>query len=56
MNDQEIANMIRNQWELGKGQSSRILRLIRHELGIACEQSRFKKIYHSVKNTSSTAL
>jgi hypothetical protein len=56
MNDQEIANMIRNQWELGKGQSSRILRLIRHELGIACEQSRFKKIYHFVKNTSSTAL
>ena len=56
MTDQEIANTLITYWVLGKGQSSRILRLIRHELGIACEQSRFKKIYHFVKNTSSTAL
>ena len=53
---QEIANTISNHWESGKGQSSMLLRLIRHDLGIACEQSRFRKIYHSVKNTSSTAL
>lgn len=56
MTDQEIANTLITYWVLGKGQSSTLLRLIRRDLGIACEQSRFKKIYHSVKNNSSTAL
>jgi hypothetical protein len=51
MNDQDIENIIRKNWILGKGQSSLLLRFIRSELGIACAQSRFQRIYHIVKNT-----
>jgi|CXWL01.1.fsa_nt_gi hypothetical protein len=49
--DQEIGIAIRNNWVFGKGQSSVLLRIIRRDLNIACEQSRFKGIYHEVKNT-----
>lgn len=51
LSDQEIGNTIRNNWANGKGQSSTLLKIIRRDLGIACEQSRFQDIYHSVKNT-----
>jgi hypothetical protein len=51
LSDEEISTAIHNNWERGKGQSSTLLRIIRRELGIACEQSRFRTIYHTVKNT-----
>ena len=49
LSDDEIYNAIRDNWAEGRGQSSALLRIIRHKLGIACEQSRFRTIYHSVK-------
>lgn len=49
LTDQEISTTIQNNWALGKGQSTKLLRIIRHDLGIACEQSRFRDIYHTVK-------
>ena len=51
LSDQDIGIAIRNNWECGKGQSSALLRIIRRDLKIACEQSRFRDIYHTVKNT-----
>lgn len=49
LTDSEIGTTIRENWERGKGQSSSLLQIIRHELNIACEQSRFRDIYHSIK-------
>ncbi len=49
LTDSEIGTTIRENWERGKGQSSSLLRIIRHELNIACEQARFRDIYHSIK-------
>jgi hypothetical protein len=51
ISDQEVSNVIQLNWEYGKGQSSTLLRIIRSELGLACAQSRFLKIYHTIKNT-----
>ena len=51
LSDQDIGIAIRKNWESGKGQSSKLLRIIRSDLGIACEQSRLRDIYHTVKNT-----
>ncbi|QKE37676.2 hypothetical protein [Ferrovum myxofaciens] len=51
LDEKEISKVIQDNWVKGKGQSSLLLRIIRDELNIACEQSRFKKIYHSVRNT-----
>lgn len=50
LNDQDISNAIQSNWESGKGQSSALLRIIRRDLGVACEQSRFREIYRTVKN------
>lgn len=47
--DNGIHKAIFENWENGKGQSSKLLRIIRRELGIACEQTRFRNIYYSVK-------
>lgn len=49
LSDHEIGEEIRDNWERGKGQSTALLRIIRRDLDIACEQSRFRDIYHSVK-------
>ncbi len=51
LSDKDIGIAIRDNWENGKGQSSTLLRIIRIDLGIACEQSRFRNIYHTIKNT-----
>lgn len=49
LSDTEIYRVIHKNWSKGRGQSSELLRMLRHDLGIACEQSRFRIIYHSVK-------
>ena len=51
LDDFGIFEVIRCNWARGKGQSSSLLRILRHELGIACEQFRFRKIYHEVRKT-----
>lgn len=48
LSDLEIGKAILDNWNLGKGQSSLLLHIIRHNLNIACEQSRFREIYRSV--------
>jgi hypothetical protein len=49
LSDIAIFRVIRKNWSNGQGQSSELLRMLRHDLGIACEQSRFRNIYYSVK-------
>lgn len=49
LTDPQISKTIRKNWKKGKGQSNLLLRIIRDDLNIACEQKRFTKIYYSVK-------
>jgi hypothetical protein len=49
LSDDEIGKVIRDNWGRGKGRTTTLLRIVRRELDIACEQSRFKNIYHSIK-------
>jgi hypothetical protein len=51
LTDTEIGTAIRENWARGKGQSSLLLRIIRQDLNIACEQSRFRDIYHSIRKS-----
>jgi hypothetical protein len=51
LDDEGVGTAIRDNWVRGKGQSSELLRILRRDLGIACEQSRFQLIYHTVKNS-----
>lgn len=50
LTDQELTNVLIENWSRGKGQSTALLKIVRRELNIACEQSRFRGLYHSVKN------
>ena len=49
LNDLEIGKAVSANWIKGKGQSSLLLRIIRDDLNIACEQKRFTRILNSVK-------
>lgn len=48
--DAEIAQLIGQHWQDQFGQSGRLLRYLRADLGIACEQSRFRQLYHRVRD------
>jgi hypothetical protein len=43
--DKEIIALIRRHWNEARGQSSRMLRLLRDDLGVACEQGRFRTLF-----------
>lgn len=51
LDDNGVGAAIRDNWVRGKGQSSELLRILRRELDIACEQNRFRTIYYTVKKT-----
>jgi len=51
LSNHELNDVIRDNWKRGKGQSSALLKIVRQDLDIACEQSRFKGIYHLVKQS-----
>lgn len=53
LNDGEIRNTIIQNWENGKLSSARMLRILRDDLAISCEQKRFSKIYRELKNIES---
>jgi len=46
--DDEVQALIREHWHAAGGRSGRMLRVLRDELGIACEQSRFKNLFIEV--------
>jgi hypothetical protein len=46
--DPEIRIAIAQNWQAVGGRSTAMLRLLRHDLGIACEQGRFRRLFHAV--------
>jgi hypothetical protein len=49
LNDDELLKTIRTEWDSVQGRSTQLLRKLRDELGIACEQGRFAKLAASVR-------
>lgn len=47
--DAQLLSMIRQHWNVVDGSSSKLLRLFRDELGVACEQSRFAGLARRVR-------
>jgi hypothetical protein len=50
MSDASIMELISKHWNETSGQSGRMLRHLRDNLNVACEQSRFKNLFHQVAN------
>ena len=48
--DDELRALVGKHWERARGQSGKMLRLFRGELGIACEQSRMSRLVAEVRN------
>jgi len=49
LEDPELIQVISSLWERAEGKSSRMLRILRDEEQIACEQNRFKNLFRQVK-------
>lgn len=49
LSDEQILRVIRRLWLRAEGQSARMLRIVRDDENIACEQSRFKNLFNQVK-------
>jgi hypothetical protein len=49
--DEEIRGLILEHWEAVGGRSGMMLRKLRDELGVACEQGRFKALFHEAAET-----
>lgn len=47
--DDEIVLTLKALWERHDGAGGRLLRHLRNEAGIACEQARFKDLWHRVR-------
>jgi hypothetical protein len=56
LSDNEIKSLISRRWSSCKGQSSQLLRALRDEELVACEQSRFSKLWREVKNERNSQL
>jgi hypothetical protein len=48
--DAEICEVIKDNWINCKGQSTIMLRMLRHQFNYACEQTRFRKLFLIVRN------
>ena len=48
--NQEITRLIREQWETADGRSTTLLRYLRDEAFVSCEQSRFAQLFRSVRD------
>lgn len=51
LDDQEVLVLIEQHWDRAGGSSTRLLRLFRDELAIACEQSRFAALARQVRES-----
>jgi hypothetical protein len=50
LTDEEVIEVIRESWHEASGYSARMLRLLRDEKNIACEQGRFARLFNQVKS------
>lgn len=48
--DQELLKLLRDNWAMANGSSTKLLRMFRDELNIACEQGRFSRLAAIVRN------
>jgi hypothetical protein len=48
--DEEILATLRANWHVHRGQSAQLLRFLRDEALVQCEQSRFKGLWHQLKS------
>lgn len=48
--DEEIVALIHRHWRSVDGRSGRMLRYLRDDLGVACEQSRFRDLFRAAKD------
>ncbi|WP_218946903.1 hypothetical protein [Acinetobacter sp. YH16052] len=55
LTDDEISKLILEGWDFCNGQSSKLLRFLRDEKMIACEQSRFQALWRHIKNEKMNA-
>lgn len=49
LQDDEILKLLQKHWDAADGNSSKLLRLFRDDLKVACEQSRFAKLARQVR-------
>jgi hypothetical protein len=52
--DEQIAELIRTNWSRYQGSASKILRFLRDDANVACEQSRFSGIWRGIKEEQSS--
>lgn len=56
LSNEAILDLIRDHWEAGKGQTGRLLRIVRDELRVRCEQSRFAGLVQRVREEKGAGL
>lgn len=49
LSDEEIRRVLKAQWTRHRGSSARLLRHLRDEAGISCEQKRFSRIWQALR-------
>jgi hypothetical protein len=49
ISDEGVRKLLRENWSKSGGQSSKLLRFLRDEAGVACEQSRFRSLCSEVR-------
>jgi hypothetical protein len=49
LGDQAVSELIRQNWLVAEGKSTKMLRHLRDTLGVACEQKRFQNLFSQVK-------
>ena len=49
LSDPDITKLIHSHWRDARGQSGRMLRFLRDDLGIACEQGRLRDLFRAAK-------
>lgn len=47
--DEEVRGYMRDRWEHAGGQAARMLRVLRNDLRVACEQKRFQALFREVR-------
>jgi thymidylate synthase len=52
--DEQIAELIRTNWSHCEGSASKLLRFLRDDANVACEQSRFSGIWREIKEERSS--
>ena len=49
LSNEDIIKIIIDRWDDAKGSGSRMLKILRHEENVACEQGRFADLYRQIK-------